>query len=150
NPFRRTGLGAWALIACLAIAQDARAQARGGQPASPSRRPFARPGTPRKPERLRFVDVQHIKAELTLDAKKREVGGTVIHTVKPLHPFLKAVELDCGKDLHVKRATVDPDRTPCTFRQDGDTLKIELDRPRGPDAAIELAIEYAGSPDRGL
>ena len=150
NPFRRIRTGAWLLLACIAMIDDARAQARSGQPAAPSRRPFARAGTPRKPERLRFVDVQHIKAELTLDVKKREVRGTVTHTVRPLHPFLKTVELDCGKDLTVRGITVGPGKTPCTFRRDGDALKIELDKPRGPGEAIELAIEYAGTPDRGL
>ena len=61
---------------------------RGGR--SPS------PGRPGKTERIRFFDVKHIKAELTLDTKKREVRGTVTHTLSPLHPYLKQVELDCG------------------------------------------------------
>jgi aminopeptidase N len=150
NPFRWICIGAWALLAGGAIASDARAQAPGGTPTSTARRPFARAGTPRKAERLRFVDVRHIKAELTLDIKKREVRGTVTHTVRPLHPFLKAVELDCGKDLKVTRITLGPDKTPCTFRRDGDTLAIALEKPRGPGDTLDLAIEYAGSPDRGL
>jgi aminopeptidase N len=150
NPFRRIGIGAWAVAACVAIAAEARAQAPGGRPSAPARRPFAAPGTPPKPERLRFVDVRHVKAELTLDVKKREVRGTVTHTVRPLHPFLKTIELDCGKALEIKRITLGPDRAPCTFRHDGDTLAITLDKPRGPDDTIELAIEYAGSPDRGI
>src|SRR5262249_52247819 len=128
----------------------ARAQARGVLPSAPARRPFARPGTPRKPERIRFVDVQHIKAELTLDVKKREVRGTVTHTLRPLHPFLKTVELDCGKGLEIKRIAPGPAQPPCPFKRDGDTLAIALDRPRGPDDTLELAIEYAGSTDRGI
>jgi aminopeptidase N len=147
NLFRWICIGAWALFA---IAGDARAQTAGGTPTAPARRPFARAGTPRKAERLRFVDVRHIKAELTLDVQKREVRGTVTHTVRPLHPLLKTVELDCGKDLKVTRITLGLDRIPCTFRRDGDTLEIELDRPRGPDDTLDLAIEYSGSPDRGL
>ncbi len=119
-------------------------------PTTPTRRPFAKPGTPRKPERLRFVNVQHIKAELTLDTKKREVRGTVTHTVRPLHPFLKTVDLDCGKDLKVARVTLGREKAPCTFRRDGDTLAITLDKPRGPAETLDIAIEYAGSPDRGI
>jgi aminopeptidase N len=150
NPFRRIYIGACTLIACGLIARDIQAQTQGGTPTAPTRRPFAKPGTPRKTERLRCVDVQHIKAELTLDAKKREVRGTVTHTVRPLHPFLKTLELDCGKDLKVARVTLGPDKTPCTFRHDGDTLAIALDKPRGPGETIDIAVEYAGSPDRGI
>lgn len=150
NPFRRIVVGALIVVACGLTATDVRAQARGRAPAAPARRPFARPGTPRKPARLRFVDVQHIKAELTLDVKKREVRGTVTHTVRPLHPFLETVDLDCGKDLKVARVTIGPDKKPGTFRHDGDSLSIRLDKPRGPDESFDLAIEYAGSPDRGI
>ncbi len=150
NPSRWMSIGAMALVAGVAIAGDVRAQATGSTSAPPARRPFARPGTPRKAERLRFVDVRHIKAELTLDVKNREVRGTVTHTVRPMHPSLKTVELDCGRDLKVSRITLGPDRIPCTFRRDGDALEISLDRPRGPADTLELAIEYAGSPDRGL
>jgi aminopeptidase N len=150
NPFRWICIGVLALIACVAAANDAAAQSRGRGPAPPARRPFAKPGTPRKPERLRFVDVQHIKAELTLDTKKREVRGTVTHTVRPLHPFLKSIELDCGKDLRIERVTLGPDKTPCTFRREGDTLSIALDKPREPEDSLDLAIAYHGSPDRGI
>ncbi len=150
NPFRRICIGACTLIAYGSFAGDVRAQARGGAATAPARRPFAKPGTPRKAERLRFVNVQHIKAELTLDPRKREVRGTVTHTVRPLHPFLKTIELDCGKDLKVARVTIGPDKTPCTFRRSGDTLTIALDQPRGPGETFDLAIEYAGSPDRGI
>jgi aminopeptidase N len=150
NPFRRICIGACALTACILMATDLRAQAQGGTPTAAARRPFAKPGTPRKPERLRSVDVQHIKAELTLDTKKKEVRGTVTHTVRPLHPFLKSVELDCGKDLKVARVTLGQDKAPCTFRRDGDTLAIALDKPRGPAENLDIAVEYAGSPDRGI
>jgi aminopeptidase N len=138
------------IAACALIAWDAPARAQGGAPAAPARRPFAKPGTPRKAERLRFVDVQHIRAELTLDAKKREIRGTVTHTVRPLHPFLNTIELDCGKDLKVTRVTLGPGKTPCIFRRDGETLAITLDKPRGPGDTLDVAIEYAGSPDRGI
>jgi aminopeptidase N len=150
NPFRWICLGAWILFACGVVAPDARAQVRNGTPTPAARRPFAKPGTPRKAERLRFVDVQHIKAELTLDTRKREVRGTVTHTVRPLHPFLKTIDLDCGKGLEIQRITLGPDKTPCSFRRDGDTLTIVLDKPRGPDELLDVAVTYRGSPDRGM
>ena len=62
--------------------------APGRQEPAPKRQPFAKAGTPRQTERIRFFDVKHIKAELTIDTKKREVRGMVTHTLTPLHPYL--------------------------------------------------------------
>ena len=50
---------------------------------APKRRPFAKAGTPRRTERIRFFDVKHIKAELTIDTRKREVRGVVTHSLSP-------------------------------------------------------------------
>ena len=88
NPFRRIRIGRSALLVAAVglIGRRSPGAAQAAAPPAPPRRPFAKPGTPRKPERLRFVDIKHIKAELTLDAKKREVRGTVTHTVTPPAP----------------------------------------------------------------
>src|SRR4029077_13661241 len=69
-------LGVWLILAAGALVADTRAQNAGGGPKAPARRPFAKPGTPRRTERIRSVDVKHIKAILTIDVKKREVRGT--------------------------------------------------------------------------
>jgi aminopeptidase N len=134
------------------LGADAWAQGRGrGRGATPAaRRPFAKPGTPPKVERIRYVDVKHIKADLTLDAKKREVRGTVTHTLTPLHPYLRAIELDCGPKLHVSRVTVGPKAVGCTFATKDDGLSVTLDKPYGPGDTFDLPIEYAGSPEKGL
>ncbi len=147
NPFRWICIGACTLIAGVAIGGDTRARA---QAEAPARRPFAKPGTPRKPERLRDADIKHIKAELTIDAKKPEIRGTVTHTLTPLHPFLNRLELDCGSKLKVSRVTVGPNKAPCTFSTSGDKLSIDLDKAYGTGDTLQLAIEYAGSPDRGI
>lgn len=62
-----------------------------GSPARPTRRPFATSDTPHQTGRIREVDIKHIKAELTLDAKNQELHGTVTHTLTPLHPYLTAL-----------------------------------------------------------
>ncbi len=72
---------------------------------APKRRPFAKAGTPRRIERIRFFDVKHIKAELTIDTRKREVRGVVTHSLSPLHPYLTRIELDCGPKLRVSKVT---------------------------------------------
>ena len=67
----------------LTSAWTATAQTPPGAPPAPARRPFAKPDTPRQTERIREVDIKHIKAELTLDLGKKEVRGTVTHTPDP-------------------------------------------------------------------
>ena len=93
-------LSAWGLCPA-ASAQSADAATRH----APKRRPFAKAGTPRRTERIRFFDVKHIKAELTIDTRKREVRGVVTHSLTPLHPFLTQVDLDCGPKLKISKVT---------------------------------------------
>ena len=117
---------------------------------APKRRPFAKAGTPRRTERIRFFDVKHIKAELTIDTRKREVRGLVTHSLSPLHPYLTHVELDCGPRLRIKKVTAGDRAGSCKFATKEGKLSITLDRAYGPGDTVELAIEYSGSPDRGL
>ncbi|MGO9600539.1 MAG: M1 family aminopeptidase [Isosphaeraceae bacterium] len=114
------------------------------------RRPFASPGAPRHTERIRDVDIKHIKAELTLDAKTREVRGTVTHTLTPLYPYLSSFELDCGPRLKVSRVTAGPHGANCKFQTKGEKLAVILDKPYGPADTIDVAITYGGAPESGL
>ena len=99
---------------------------------APKRRPFAKAGTPRHTERIRFFDVKHIKAELTIDTAKREVRGMVTHTLSPLHPYLTQVELDCGPELKVTKVTVGDRSDPCKFATKDGKLSVTLDKAYGP------------------
>jgi aminopeptidase N len=118
--------------------------------AAPQHRPFASPGTQRHTERIRDVDIKHIKAELTLDAKKQEVRGTVTHTLSPLYPHLSTFELDCGSKLKVSRVTVGPRGANCKFETKGEKLAVTLDKLYGPEDTIDVAITYGGAPEWGL
>jgi aminopeptidase N len=121
--------------------------------AAPKRRPFAKPGAPRQQERIRYFDVKHVRAELTLDTKQKEVRGTVTHTLSPLHPYLKQIELDCGPELKVAKVTKSmkgANAVACKFGLKDGKLSVTLDRPHGPGESFDLAIEYSGSPSRGL
>jgi aminopeptidase N len=117
---------------------------------APKRRPFAKAGTPPRTERIRFFDVKHIKAELTIDTHKREVRGVVTHSLAPLHPYLTRVELDCGPKLKVSKVRTGNRSNQCDFATKDGKLSVKLDKAYGPGDAIDLAIEYSGSPDRGL
>ncbi len=149
RPIRHLGASFILAASLLSTAAWAQNPGRGGR-AAPTRRPFAKAGTPRQAERIRYFDVKHIKAELTLDTKKREVRGTVTHTLSPLHPYLNQVELDCGPELKVTKVTVGDKAVPCTFTTKDGKLSITLDKAHGPGDTLDLAIEYSGSPEHGL
>jgi aminopeptidase N len=121
--------------------------------AAPKRRPFAKPGAPRQQERIRYFDVKHVKAELTLLTKQKEVRGTVTHTLSPLHPYLKQIELDCAPELKVAKVTKSikgSSAVDCKFALANGKLAVTLDRAYGPGETLDLAIEYSGSPTKGL
>ena len=78
-------------------------------------------------------------------------AASVTHTLSPLHPYLTQVELDCGPKLKVSQGDRRHARpVPCDFTTKDDKLSITLDKAYGPGDTIDLAIEYSGSPDRGL
>ena len=114
------------------------------------RRPFATPDTPRQTGRIRQADIKHIKAVLTFDLHKKEVHGTVTHTLTPLHPFLSTLDLDIGPKLKVSKVTAGPQNAECKFTVKGEKLTITFDKPYGPNDTIDLAITYAGAPGSGL
>jgi aminopeptidase N len=144
-------IGVCFVLAAIVCSASALAQnpASGARPA-PTRRPFAKAGTPQQTERIRFFDIKHIKAELTIDTKKREVRGKVTHTLVPLHPYLTKVELDCGPQLKVTKVTIGAKASPCVFETKHDKLSVNLNKAYGPDDTIDLAVSYHGSPEHGL
>ncbi len=135
-----------AAIGTSALAQDAGSAAK----TPPARQPFARPGTTPKPERIRYVDIKHTKAELTVEPRQRRIHGTVTHRFSPLHPYLKSLELDCGPKLKVSRVVVGGTGASCAFTTKDEKLSITLDKAYDTRDTIDLAITYSGSPDRGL
>ena len=143
----------WLIFACLFSSAAWSQTTRPGRGSAPGRRPFAKPGTPRREERIRYVDIKHIKAELTLDSKQKQVSGTVTHTLSPLHPYLTQVELDCAPELKVNKVTTAAQGSgavSCKFETGGGKLKITLDKAHGPDDTLELAVHYAGQPKKGM
>lgn len=118
-----------------------------------TRRPFAEPGTPRHKERVRTFDVKHIKLELTLDPKKRELKGKVSHSLSPLSPRTESISLDCGSHLKVEGvALVGGGDKALSFEQDREKkiLKIALDKPYNPADTLTIAVSYSGRPRRGI
>lgn len=152
GPIRRFSVAVLLAAGLLTTAASAQNPGGGGR-AAPTRRPFSKPGTPRQEERIRYFDVKHVKAELTLASKQREVRGTVTHTLSPLHPYLTRVELDCGPELKVSkviRRLKGAGPIPCAFAAKDGKLLVTLDKAYGPGDCLDLAIDYSGSPRNGL
>ena len=138
------------LLLCLLsiAASPALAQNPGNGP--PARKPFAKPGTAPREERVRTFDVRHLKAELTIDTKKSAIRGTVTQTIVPLHPGFKTVTLDCGADLKVSEVTAGSAACEFKHKEKENSLEITLDRAYAQGETITLAVTYAGEPDVGM
>ncbi|MFO0956089.1 MAG: M1 family aminopeptidase [Isosphaeraceae bacterium] len=139
-------LSAWILALSALLSPFATAQ----EPAkAPARRPFAKAGTPLKPERARAYDVRHVRGDLRFDTAAQEVRGKVAITLAPLsYGGGQSVTLDCGAGLKV--AKVEIADKPCRFEHRGDELFVMLDRPYRQGEPCTIAVTYSGGPSRGL
>src|SRR5262249_38709004 len=143
----------WNVVTTLILLGSLAATARAQAPSAAKkdgRRPFVKAGTPKRTERIRTFDVEHIKAELTLDPNKGLLWGKVTHRIKPLHPYLTAIELDCGPDLKVSKVVVGQTSGGRFVEQKHHGLSIDLDRAFGPGETFDVTISYSGKPERGL
>ncbi len=132
------------ILACAAFESAAQ------QPSG--RRPFAKPGAEKRAERIRSFDVQHIKAEITLDAAKKQVRGQVTHTLASIDPILEKVVLDCGPKIEIASITIGPEgaRTAFEHKKDDAKLIVMLKEPRRQGEAFDVTIAYSAVPDQGL
>lgn len=139
-----------ALIVSLTTLAGGIAFAQAPTPSTTStRRPFAKADTPRKPERARTYDVQHLRGDLRFDTTAREIRGTATITLAPLAlTGTESVSIDCGANLKVSKVAIGD--KPCVFEHKGDELIVQLDRPYKQGEPCSVAISYTGSPSRGL
>ena len=106
-------------------------------------REFAFPGTRPRYAFDRVVDIQHIALVLEVDPAKRTVAGTATLRCAVIATGTKVVELD-AVELLIEKVSVNG--KPAGFRYDGKKLRVDV-----PSAAeLVIAIEYRGSPRRGL
>ncbi|HEY1817603.1 MAG TPA: M1 family metallopeptidase [Kofleriaceae bacterium] len=109
-------------------------------------REFAFPGTRPKFAPDRVVDIQHIALALDVDPAARTVRGTATLRTAAIGP-VTAVELDA---VELDIAKVAANGKAAQFRHDGKKLRVALPAPLAAGAELVLAIEYSGSPRRGL
>ena len=107
NPFRRICIGAWILVAGVAIADDA--QAPPGRPRRPRRGGRSpSPARPAQPERIRVRRRQAHQGRADARRQEAEVRGTVTHTLTPLHPFLTRSSSTAGRSSRSRASRVGP------------------------------------------
>ena len=110
-------------------------------------REFALPGTRPKYARDRVVDVEHLRLELDVDPDGRRIDGCAQLTCTAIAPGTRWVALD-AVELVIRKVRVDTEDAP--FTHDGKVLRIDLGEAIGPGDRVDLAIDYEGSPRRGL
>jgi aminopeptidase N len=136
------------LLLCFLPALPAHAQ----EPPNPAaleglRPPFNDPRATRHGTRSRTYDLQHVKLELGLDWKTREVSGLATLRLAPLNDGLARVELDAA-DLTMEAVLLRDH--PLEFATSGEQLHVTLDRPYAAGETFELALRYRTHPRKGL
>lgn len=97
--------------------------------------------------RDREVAVKHTRLDVRLDIEKRQVAGTVTHTVRAYEDGLRALRLD-AIDLRIRTVTVDGTKARSTY--DGRGLIVHLPAAASREADFDVAVTYEGNPRIGL
>ena len=114
-------------------------------------REFAFPGTRAKYGPDRVVDIKHLALAISVaEPAARTVAGTVTLTCSVLADGVRAVTLDAGRARDPRRARERLARRVPGIIDGKRLLRVELDGPLSIGAELVLAIEYRGSPRRGL
>lgn len=102
----------------------------------------------RKYARDRFVDVQHLKLDVTPDFAKRTVGGTATLVLRPITQQLSKLELD-AMGLTIEEVTAQG-ATVAGHEVMDEKLVIALKEPVAAGAEITIRIRYQAQPEHGL
>ena len=97
--------------------------------------------------RDRAANIKHIKLEVTLDFDAKKITGTATHRLSAIAGPLERLEFDAAElAINAVRAGGEP----ATFETADGKLRIALPRALATGEEIEIAIDYAGQPRRGL
>lgn len=110
-------------------------------------REFALPGTQARYAPDRPFDVQHYALDLRLDIEAKSFSGNCKIRIAAIAPEQTYVELD-AVELDILR--VHRDGTDLSFRHDGQRLRVTFPEPLATGQPLELSIDYAAVPRRGL
>ncbi|NIP97595.1 MAG: M1 family metallopeptidase, partial [Akkermansiaceae bacterium] len=95
----------------------------------------------------RFVDLVHLKLEITPNFKHRDLAGTATLDFKPIAKPLKQWRLNAvGLDVHNVTSTHPIQATQST----DDFLEITFVDPVAADAECRVTVQYEVAPKKGL
>ena len=97
--------------------------------------------------RDRAANINHIKLEVTLDFDAKKISGIATHWLSAIAGPLERLEFD-ATELEIKAVRAGGE--PASFETADGKLLIALPRALGAGEEIEVAIDYAGQPRRGL
>ncbi len=97
--------------------------------------------------RDRAVNIKHIKLEVALDFDAKKISGTATHRLSAITGPLERLEFDAAElEINAVRAGGEPATFETSRRQAEDRAAARARR----GEEIEIAIDYAGQPRRGL
>jgi len=102
--------------------------------------------------RDRDANIKHIKLEVRLDFDAKKITGTATHRLSAIAGPLERLEFD-ATELEIRAVRASAFRAggePASFESCDGKLRIALPRAIGTGEEIEIAIDYAGQPRRGL
>ena len=97
--------------------------------------------------RDRDANIKHIKLEVALDFDAKKIAGTATHRLSAITGPLERLEFDAA-ELEIKAVRAAGELA--TFETSDGKLRIAMPRALGAGEEIEIAIDYAGHPRRGL
>jgi aminopeptidase N len=109
--------------------------------------PFALPGDKPQYPRDRVVDMKHVYLNITLDLDARRISGAVSHTFSALNDGVDAIELD---SVELDIGAVSSNGRALAHTVSDGRLSIQLGRAMKAGEEENVAVEFSGSPRRGL
>jgi aminopeptidase N len=111
------------------------------------RRPFQPAHVEPQWARDRAAAISHIRLEVALDFEHERIAGTAAHHMAAIVDGVDRLEFDAAE---MEISAVRADGEPCRFETDDSKLRVILARPLAQGREVELAIDYAATPRRGL
>ncbi|MCP4446595.1 MAG: M1 family metallopeptidase [Myxococcales bacterium] len=110
-------------------------------------REFILPDTEARYAPDRPFDLQHYKLELDPGVENRSFSGTCTIRFAPIAPDQRFIELD-AVELDIQQVRIGDEAL--SYSHDGEILRVQFAQALASGTLLELAIDYAAVPRRGL
>jgi aminopeptidase N len=110
-------------------------------------RPFALTGDAAHYARDLVVDVRHIKLQIRIDPRAKQIAGTATHYLSAINAGVRHIDFDAA-EMQVSKVTVGG--KPAKFDYSDPVLRVDAGRALKVGVETEVAVTYAAHPRRGL